>query len=135
MRKNKAINRGVIPLFAEPNVTEWACCVRQRVERWMKWTKWIAFREDEKWKEKQRQFEGESEREVIEQTQFQRIGKTQEYTKNCFELSLHYTLSHQRKIFVLKNWTVRFAIYTLSEWALCLVEYWDGIEQIMWIDK
>ena len=35
--KNKAINRGVIPLFAEPNETEWACCVHQRVEMWMKW--------------------------------------------------------------------------------------------------
>jgi len=23
--------------------------------------------------------------------------------KTCFELSLHYTLSHQRKVFVLKN--------------------------------
>ena len=45
MWKNKAINRGVIPLFAEPNVKEWACCVHQRVEMWMKWvmdcaTKW-----------------------------------------------------------------------------------------------
>ena len=44
--KNKATNRGVIPLFAEPYEIEWTCSERQRVEMKMnEINEWIAFPE------------------------------------------------------------------------------------------
>jgi len=65
--KNKATNRGVIPLFAEPYEIEWTCSERQRVEMKMnEINEWIAFQE--RWKvrkEKQRLFEERDE--AIEQ--------------------------------------------------------------------
>jgi len=93
--KNKAINRGVIPLSAEPNEIEWACNVRQRVERWMKWTKWIAFREDEKWKEtKTVQREIKERQSDRTKTQFQGIGKTMARPKNAEKLFRTFTPLH-----------------------------------------
>ena len=91
MRKNKVINRGVIPLSAEPNEIEWACSVRQRVGMWMKWVM-DCFREDEKW---QRPFKGKSKRDKAidnfsgsEKQWLDRI-----MLKNSFELSLHYSFN------------------------------------------
>jgi len=57
---------------------------------------------------KQRPFKGKLKRDkAIEQKHNFRGSEKpwldRKMLKNCFEHSLHYTLSHQRKVFVLKN--------------------------------
>jgi len=82
----------------------------------------LLFEKDEKWQREtktvRRRIRGRRKRS--NKNTISKDRKNQELDrimlKNCFEPSFHYTLSHQRKVFVLKNWTVHWAIHSVCEW-------------------